>query len=354
MTTLTSLAVVALGALTLGAGTVVGGGGSSPSGTVLAALSSPGGDAGGGNVRVLALGGGTWLGVEIDEISDARADELHMDRARGALVKSVKDESPAARAGIRDGDVIVSFQGEAVMGVLSLHRMVRETPGGRKVEIGLLRDGKQVSVEAQIEERSHRTHAFRWNGDDGEGFKVEIPDIDIRIPQIFRYRSGRPMLGVSVEGLNPQLAAFLGVQGEQGVFIKQVYEETPAERAGIRAGDVIVEIEGRRIGDVGDLMEELSRNAGRTASMLIVRDKSERTIEVTLEEADQEWEESRILGDDQRREIERALEDAREAQRDAMRQYRSQVRELGRGARELRQLERLQPRRSGATSPVEI
>lgn len=333
-----STAVVALGALTLGAGTVFGGGLlAGRDRVVTAGLDSRDGD----DVRVFRIGEGSYLGVCIDEVTDERAREIGMKRAEGAYVSCVEDNSPAEEAGIREGDVILAFGGDRIIGVRTLRRLVSETPAGRTVEIELFRDGRRTTVRAGMKERPG-PEGFYFGPGSGKGYsfripEVEIPEIDLKLKDVMRLRGWRPRLGVGIDDLNPQLAEFLGVDPDRGgLFINRVYEETPAEKAGLKAGDVILEADGKRIENVMDLREVLDDNAGRTFPLLIMRRGSERTVEVTLEDRGDDEEYGRRLDGKERREVERALREARRSQREAMEQYREQLRELRELQREQR------------------
>jgi membrane-associated protease RseP (regulator of RpoE activity) len=303
---------------------------------------------------------GPWLGVQIAEVTEETVSELGLDRAFGVLVKAVEDESPADRAGIREDDVIVSLDGDRVPGTTALRRMVRETPAGRSVELGLIRDGRHRTVQVEIEERPPKRGKY-WVGsiEDDELIEIpeidiphieipdiEIPDLDIRIPHIRRLIMRGPRLGVAVDTLTPQLAEHFGVRDGEGVLVKEVVEETPAERAGLRAGDVIVRVADRRIEDVGDLREELREYEGETVTLTIVRDRSERRIEVTLDKPERihkDEQDSRYLREKTRRGIERARAAQREAvsaYREAVGRYRAEQRELRQHRREIRKEQR--------------
>ena len=356
-TILTAAGIVALAAITLGAGAVLGGSQGPGGSQVVPASKPPGadhdGEPGRHDVRVFHLGGGAWLGVEIEEVSDEKAGELGLGTGRGALVTGVEDDSPAAKAGIREGDVILGFDGERIVGVRTLRRLVAETPPARTVRLDLFRGGREMTVEARLEERPAPS-GFHFDGEGDHEIDIDIPDMDIRIPKILRI-TGRPVLGVSVDEMNPQLAEFLGVRDEEGgLFVKEVLEGTPAERAGLKAGDVILEADGRKIGGLLDLRETLRGNAGKTIPLRVVRDRSARTLEVTLDEDDGEPEiESHWrMKEGERREIERALREAGRAQREAMRSLRDQMRELERLRSDEEGLPRL--RRALGPAPVEI
>ncbi len=335
-----SLVAVLLAALTLGAGVVLGG---SDSRDRRAAAGGPtwvhdGDEDGKHDVRVFRWGGGPRLGVAIDEVSPEKATEAGLDRPYGALVREVEKDSAAARAGIEPGDLIVGFDGQRVAGMHALMRMVRETPDGRVVTVELVRDGHRRSVEAELAARESGPNVYNLGGEEGGDFEVEVPEIDIRIPEIMRLRNHRPRLGVSIDAMNPQLAEFLGVKREGGAFVKEVFDDTPARRAGIKAGDVIVEVEGRKIEDVGDLYRVLADSEGRTIKIVIVRDGSERTVEAAIaaDEDDDDWDEGRRIDPQHQREVQRALREARQAQQAAMDAYREQLQGLRQGLREER------------------
>lgn len=329
-TIITSFSALAVAALTLGAGTVLGASG----GHAPAAASAKADDSGGSSFAwVTGWGGGPRLGVEIDDVSAEIARQNGLDQPEGALVRAVSDDSPASKAGILKGDVIVQYDGERVRGARELTRLVRETPVGRTVEIELVRDGHRQTVEAEVEERQPGASNFVFHpGGDSESFHVEPPDVNIRIPDVLRLGRAHPRLGVSVEALNPQLADFLGVHGEEGLFVKMVVEDSPAEKAGLKAGDVILEVEGARVSDVGDLIDVLHDNAGKTVSIQIVRDKSERTLSATLEQEKKDEKDWQEMHDQRlhRLEADKALRAAMEAQRETLRQYRDEL-----GARHL-------------------
>ena len=288
--------------------------------------------------------GGTWLGVHIDEVTEEKAGALRLRGAFGALVTEVEKESPAEKAGIRADDVIVSFQGERVEGTAALRRMVRETPPGRTVRIEVNRGGETVSLEAAIEARKE---SFLGRG--GRAFHlpdlsgIEIPPIDLSHlhgdgdTRIIIRRG--PRLGVEIEDLTPQLADYFGVRSGEGILIKEVREGTPAEKAGLKAGDVIVKVEGRAVADAGDLREALDEQE-ESVEVTIVRDRSERTIQVKLEPSGKsEWRSP--LSDEDRDEIRRAVDEARRAHREAMREQQEARREREEAFREQRDAIRL-------------
>ncbi len=230
--------------------------------------------------------GGAWLGVRIAEVKDEV--KPGSGTSYGALVTAVEDDSPAARAGLKPDDVIVSFQGQRVESAAALTRLVRETPAGRNVSLGVRRAGAERRIEARLEERPARSAAPLVPG-------IEIPDLPYEDLQRLgdprhwgglhgRLFAGAPRLGVEVESVGGQMAEFFGVGEKGGVLIKEVHPGSAAERAGLRAGDVIVRVASRDVATVDDLREALSEAEGDSVALGVVRERRERTIQAPLEE----------------------------------------------------------------------
>jgi len=245
------------------------------------------------NVEVIRMGG-TWLGVRIDDVGTEAAEELKLDRAFGARIMEVIDGSPADKAGLRKDDVIVEFDGQRVPGTRALRRLVSETPEGRTVSLMVIRDGKQEKFDVEIEQRSARARGYSLGSADGPDVNIEIPDIDIPEmdlhgiegigPHLKRFAFwGGPRLGVSVQSLSGQLAEYFGVPEGEGILVNEVIKDTPAEKAGLKAGDVITRVAGDKVRDVGDLHDALEDHEGESVSITVIRDKSERSFDVTLD-----------------------------------------------------------------------
>jgi serine protease Do len=219
-------------------------------------------------------GGGAYLGVDIDDVTADRLAALKLKEERGVEVTMVDQDAPAAKAGIKPHDVILSFNGARVEGVEQLRRMIRETPPGRNVALGLSRGGQPVNVNVQLADRRKvKEH----------GFKFEMPAIpDIDIPQ-FTVLQTLSRSGMAVENLTPQLGDFFGVKNGQGVLVRSVERGSPAEAAGLKAGDVIVRLGSETIADMGDWRRAMRnlRNGG-TLQVGIVRDKREQTLSLTM------------------------------------------------------------------------
>ncbi len=237
---------------------------------------------------------GSWLGVNIADVSVERAKELGLKEERGAEIKAVLPGSPAEEAGLKTGDVILEYQGTRVEGVAQLTRLVRETPAGRTVGLEVFRDGSARRVQVKMTEREagrgphKRLKIERFEGPDFEWHdmpEIEIPAIeipDIEIPDLPMI-GGAPAslrLGAEVESLGRQLGEYFGVKDGEGVLVRSVKKGGPGDQAGLRAGDVIIKIDDERVGDSSDLRQALRERRDKELALTIVRDRHEQALKV--------------------------------------------------------------------------
>lgn len=231
------------------------------------------------------VGGETsYLGVRVRDIDEDRAKEKKLKEARGVEVTDVDRDSPAEKAGIKPGDVILEFNGYRVESVAQFVRLVRETPPGRRVELKVQRDGQQQTLSATLERTRGLARAFRWE----RGEVWELPDLRFQLPPIripdmpsFVPSWRTPRLGIVCEELRGQLAEYFGVS--HGVLVREVAPASPAERAGLRAGDVITHVNGRRVDTPRELSERLREAKDGRAKLTVVRNRKDVEIEVELE-----------------------------------------------------------------------
>jgi serine protease Do len=230
-------------------------------------------------VRELNAGplvGGTYLGVNIAEIEASRAKELKLKEDYGVEITRVEENSPAEKAGVKAGDVVLEYNGQRVEGMEQFGRMVRETPPGREVKLTIGRNGSTQTLTAVLGSRKSR-----YSGNFPSNFvmpEFHMPDI----PQIFTtIRS--PMLGVEAESLGSQLAVYFGVK--EGVLVRSVLDNTPAQKAGVKAGDVITKVDGMAVTTPNELSNAVrTANAKKTYAIELVRDHKPVVATVTVED----------------------------------------------------------------------
>jgi serine protease Do len=243
-------------------------------------------------------GGGGFLGVTLEEVEGD---------ARGAEVRTVEPDSAAEKAGVEDGDVIVRFDGVDVRSARQLARLVRETPAGRQVDIEVTRDGARRTLTATLGKGPHLFDAgeglHRFHVGPGEMVVPDLEDLDIHIapdmpgpgPHVFRWHSDddrdftlawpprRARLGIRFVEIGDQLADYFGLTAEEGVLVTSVEADTPAAKAGVKAGDVVLEFDGKPVRDGGQLRKRVREaEGGVPVTMKLHRDGRAVDVEVTL------------------------------------------------------------------------
>ena len=217
--------------------------------------------------------------------------------AAGVRIDGVDEDSPAAKAGLKEGDVVVEFDGERVRSARQLTRLVQETPDGRTVKMTVERGGARQTMD--ITPAASAT-AGAWSLQVEPEIRAELerslrdlrarpelrgPMFDFRFDGMPGTGAPRGRLGVQVETLSDQLADYFGVKGG-GVLVSEVTADSPAQKAGLKAGDVITAVNGTAVRDAGELVEEL-RDAGdgREVRLDLVRDRKTTTATATLDPA---------------------------------------------------------------------
>jgi serine protease Do len=230
--------------------------------------------------------GASRIGVSISDVDAAEAKGA----AAGVVIDSVESESPAEKAGLKKGDIVVEFDGERVRGVRQFTRLVSETPRGRQVTAAVMRDGRRMSVN--VEPRDSASVRIlgdnAWRAlDEVRNYSRAVPPLPARPP--VAPRAPRPpalegflwsygnQLGVNVNSLSDQLKGYFGAK--DGVLVTSVTEDSVAAKAGVKAGDVIVSVNGSTIDDPADLRARMQRlDAGQEFTLEIVRDKKSMTL----------------------------------------------------------------------------
>jgi serine protease Do len=235
---------------------------------------------------VLTLEGpGSSLGVSIRELNADDASRAKVQQSDGVLIETVREGTPAAKAGLKTGDVVVEFDGERPRSARHFTRLVRETPSGRSVKMTIVRDGARRTLDITPE----ATGGFN-------GRVFTDPDAVARaIPRDFQFNvdgnrflwegafGSSSRLGVVVTPLSDQLASYFGVK--DGVLVSEVLPNTPAATAGVKAGDVITAVNGRPVTGPQDVVSQVRDvQAGGAIDLRVTRDKKELTLKATIPE----------------------------------------------------------------------
>ncbi len=226
-----------------------------------------------------------YLGISTLDIDTERSGALKLKEVRGAEVKSVVEDSPASKVGFKEGDVVLEYNGQPVEGGAQLTRLVRETPVGRQVKIVVWRNGATLTLSPTLEaSKSMVFGGGTWTMPEMRIPEIQIPPIPpIEIPR-FEMSYQNPVLGIYGESLGQQaqLAEFFGVT--EGVLVKSVTRNSGADKAGIKAGDVIVKVEDTKVNSSRDITSALRANRSKkTVTVTVVRNKKEMPLTVTVE-----------------------------------------------------------------------
>jgi serine protease Do len=233
-------------------------------------------------------GGGSYLGVDTRDVTADRLTALQLKEEAGVEVTMVDQDAPAGKSGLKEHDVILTVNGTDVESVEQLRRMIHEIPPGRTVNLGISRNGQSMTLKAQL--ASRKKSMVLANGQKEFHFEMPaipempvMPDIDVPVSIVVVHSSTRS--GMMIENLTPQLGDFFGVKNGQGVLVRSVEKGSRAEKAGFRAGDVVVRVNGENVSDAGDFTHAVRSRKDNKATIGIIRDKKEQTITLTLPEA---------------------------------------------------------------------
>lgn len=229
-----------------------------------------------------AYAGGSYLGVGVVELTSERAKTLKMAEERGVEVTRVEEGSPAQKAGVKTGDVVVEYNGQRIEGVEQFIRLVHETPAGRRVKLLVSREVGTQTLLATLGARQPAVPRIQAGMAPLRMPQFDMPELPLPDIPGFYYSGRTGMIGVQVETLPPQLAQYFGVK--TGVLIRGVLENSPASRAGLKAGDVIVRVEEGTVVDIPDLLNALATaRAKGGCEIVIMRERKELKVPVTLE-----------------------------------------------------------------------
>ena len=228
----------------------------------------------------------SFLGIYPEDLNTGNMKRYGMSAPRGVAVARVIEGSPAERAGLRKDDVILRFNGEEVTSARKLNRLISEVAPDHTARLTISRAGVEQEISVTLSKRENFPRSFEMTlprdldrlGQNLEGLR-NVPD---RNDFSFVFGANR-RIGVGVSALTKQLADYFGVREGRGVLVTSVNENGPAQKAGLKAGDVITAIEGNRIEKVSDLMRELNRKESGEITLTVIRDKSQRTFKLMPE-----------------------------------------------------------------------
>lgn len=250
-------------------------------------------------LEIYTGGGGSYLGVQTQEVTKENFSKFGLRDVRGVAIEKVMENSPAAQAGLQNGDVVVRFNGEEVTGSRKLTRLISEVAPDHQAKITVLRNGNERDVTATLGKRPGVSFSEGgFNGTLVPSMRVPLGEM----PRIAPFPNGGAMtitpngnngnfyffnsnrqIGVSVSSLSKQLGDYFGVAEGKGVLVNNVIENSPAAKSGLRAGDVIVEVDGKAIDQNFDLSRAINEKKEGDVTLTIIRNKNRQTVRVTPE-----------------------------------------------------------------------
>ena len=271
------------------------------------------------------FGGGNHLGVSVESVTRENMSSFNLrgGEPRGVAVRDVSENSPAAKAGLQKNDVILRFDGEGVSSVQKLQRLINESAPEHTARLSISRGGAEQELSVTLGRRENfapqgfgnfkfpEGQAFGFNSDEfkrkaeqwqrnSEEWKKRAKELELNSQELrknmekFRvegsgnnfalvYGGGGRRIGITTEELTDQLADYFGVAGQGGLLVTSVRENSPAAKAGLKAGDVVTEVDGTRLKTAGELTRALNRKDEGDVTLNITRERKTRTLKVTPE-----------------------------------------------------------------------
>lgn len=257
------------------------------------------------------FGGGSFLGVHTEDVTKENFSRYNMREVRGVGITEVVKDSPAEKAGLRKDDVILRFEGDNVTSTRKLSRLVSEVAPDHSARLTISRGGSEQEVSVTIGKRENNINTFhRLEGMKGlEKLKDldKLKELHKNMPNlppganvwkwegpvagqdgdsfVFAFGGGR-RIGVSTMQLTKQLADYFGIADGKGVLVTSVGDDSPAAKAGIRAGDVIVSVDGEKVEGSGDVSRALNKKKDGDVTLTVIREKNQRSFTVTPKPAE--------------------------------------------------------------------
>jgi len=258
--------------------------------------------------------GSSYLGIDGENVTPDRVAALKLKEQRGVEVCMVDEDAPAGKSGLKEQDVILEFNGAKVQDMDQLRGLIHEVSPGQTVTLGIIRGGQPLTLNVQLGDRradiTREMHKMQFEAAKQRADMAKqraemarqraameklrnfadmnviaaVPNMpDIEMPAFDFVLQSSPRAGLLVENLTPQLGDYFGVKNGEGVLVRSVEKGSPAETAGIKAGDVIVRLEKERIASRGDWRLALrAHSAGGKVALGIVREKREQIVPLVL------------------------------------------------------------------------
>jgi len=250
-----------------------------------------------GNLQIFMGSGGGWLGVGVSEVSADKMKALKLPEERGALLGKIVPDSPAAKAGLKENDVVLEINGQRIEGTEQFRRMIHEIPAGRTASLTVWRDGRSQNIKVTVGKQEAGNSKMFVDGPKSFAFKMPtmpaMPDLSgLEHLRTFSMISpGRPVLGIDAENLEGDFGNYFGAPDGEGVLVRGVFANSVAAKSGLKVGDVITSLNGERIHNASELREKLmTSHEAKSIKLGVLRNKSAVTLTVELPQQKEEEE----------------------------------------------------------------
>jgi len=187
-----------------------------------------------------------WMGISVQDISEDMAKSLQLKDRRGAMITEAFKNNPADRAGLKAGDIVTDINGKKIKDTHELLLAIAGFHVGEKINIKVLRDGKELSFQVTVSERKDQ-------------------------PEVVAGKSGQENFGMAVQDITPEIARYLGIPRKGGVIVVKVEEGSPADEVGIQPQDIILQVNKVKINSMKDYAQEIGRKSSKGSVMLLVK-----------------------------------------------------------------------------------
>ena len=247
------------------------------------------------NLQIFMGAGGGWLGVGVSEVSADKVKSLKLPEERGALLGKIVPDSPAAKAGLKENDVVLEINGQRIEGTEQFRRMIHEIPVGRTANLTVWRDGRSQNIKVTVGKHEMGNVKMFADGPKSFAFKMptlpEMPDMSglEHLRSFAMVSPGHALLGIDAENLRGDFGNFFGAPDGEGVLVRGVFANSAAAKAGVKVGDVITSLNGERIRNASELREKLmTGHKQKSIKLGVLRNKSELSLSVELPQQEDE------------------------------------------------------------------
>ena len=214
-----------------------------------------------------------WIGIYMQDVTTDLAEAFGLSAKQGVVINDVTGDSPAEKAGLKPKDVILNWNGKVVADSKELTELVGDSKVGDKVKLSINRDGKTMDVALEVGARKEMQYSQKDNAGTERALRQYM--------QAF----GTTGIGVSMQSLSGKLGDYFGVPDGEGALITEVMKDTPAEKAGLKTGDVIVKVDGDKVGSPSDVSTAIhEKKKGDKVDLVVMRDKAEKSVSLEVDE----------------------------------------------------------------------